>query len=429
MITWGRAPASRRAVVTALVLTIVWAMDTGGAAAEVLAGAAHEPFTLPTQVPLAGYSRRGGKPSTGSHDPVGVRALVVQDGDALAALISCDLLVVDERLFEAVRSRLRAQGLPESLTLLLAATHPPSGPGAYGTRFLEQLSMGHFDPVVFEAIVQAAAQAVLRAYAARAPVRIAYAAGSTEGLVQNRVTPDGAVDPELVVVGFYRPEAREPFAVLVNFAAHPTTLGSWNMQLSADYPGVVVRELEHRVPGSTGFFFVGAVADQGPVKSGSAFEPSERIGGTLAQQAAALLRDARPEPPPAVRAHQAQLALPPARVRVGGFTLPRWLGRRFVDDEATLSVLAVGPTVFIGVPCDLDASLGLRLKQATRAIGWKPVLVGFASDYIGYCVSETLYESQGYESSLAFNGPKAGERIVEELTRMLHRVAEESSRD
>jgi len=171
-----------------------------------------------------------------------------------------------------------------------------------------------------------------------------------------------------------------------------------------------------------GVFFAGAVADQAPVKSGSAFEPSDRLGGTLAQQAAALLHDARPEPPADVRAHQEQLALPPARVRVGGVTLPRWLGRRFVDDEATLSVLAIGPTVFVGVPCDLDASLGRRLKQAAQAIGRNPVLVGFASDYIGYCVPEALYRAKQYESSMAFNGPRAGELVVERLIEMLGQI-------
>ena len=400
-------------------------------AEEILAGVAHEPFVLPDRIPLAGYSRRQGEPSTGVHDPVGVRALVFRSGTAAAALVSCDLLIVDERLFDAVRRRLLNEGLPEGLVLILAGTHTHSGPGAYGSRFLEKVSMGHFDPRVFDALVRAIVRAVTRAHAALAPVALAYGTARTEGLVHNRAAPEGPVDPELVVVGCYRPGAREPFAVLVNFAAHPTTLGAWNRELSADYPGVVVRELERRFPTAVGLFFAGAVADQGPVKTGEGFEGAERIGRSLADRAAALLLLATfvPESPDAVEAAQQAVALPPAQVRVGGVTLPRWLGRRFVDDEATLSVLAIGPIVFIGVPCDLDASLGLRLKQAAQAVGRHPVLVGFASDYIGYCGSEPLYGSRGYESSLAFNGPRAGELIVEELTRMLHRVAEESSRD
>ena len=70
------------------------------AAGEIRAGVAHENFELPSKVPLAGYSRRKGRPSQGLHDPVGVRALVIQDGTTAAARGSCDLLIVDERLFE-----------------------------------------------------------------------------------------------------------------------------------------------------------------------------------------------------------------------------------------------------------------------------------------------------------------------------------------
>ncbi|TPW18662.1 MAG: hypothetical protein FD126_3366, partial [Elusimicrobia bacterium] len=99
--------------------------------------------------------------------------------------------------------------------------------------------------------------------------------------------------------------------------------------------------------------------------------------------------------------------------------LPRWAGRRLVDDDATLSVVAVGEIAFVGVPCDLDASLGMRLKQAAQAQGRKPLLIGFASDYIGYCVPEALYRAKRYESSMAFNGPRAGELVVERLIQMM----------
>ena len=60
------------------------------------------------------------------------------------------------------------------------------------------------------------------------------------------------------------------------------------------------------------------------------------------------------------------MVLPPARVRAGHLTFPRWLGRRLVDDDATLSVVAIGSTVLFGAPCDLAASLGAQLKEAAR---------------------------------------------------------------
>jgi len=395
----------------------------GASAGEVTAGVAFEPLELPRGVPLAGYSRRKGRPSHGEHDPVGVRALVMQDQDTTAALVSADLLIVDERLIEAIRRRLLEEGLPAPLVLLVAATHTHSGPGAYGRRFLEKLSLGHFDPQVFDAIARAVSRSIRLAYERRGPVRIAYRIGKTTNLVVNRVEPSGPVDDDVVVVALYRPQAREPFAALVGFAAHPTTLGAWNDQRSADYPGVVVREIERRMPGTTALFVTGAVGDQAPVASGDGFERAERLGLPLAQQAAALLEAPQPVSPHAVQAVQEHWALPPARVRLSRrIALPGWISRQLVDDEATLSLVAIGTTAFIGVPCDLAASLGHTLKAAARSRGFLPVIVGFTNDYIGYCVPEALYQSDAYEAMMAFNGPRAGELLVERLIDMLDKI-------
>ncbi len=396
----------------------------GWANGQVVAGAAQETFTLPAGVPLAGYGRRKGEPSTGVHDPAGVRALVVRDADTTVAFVSCDLLVIDEHLDDAVRRRLIADGLPEPFTLVLAATHTHSGPGAYGTRFLEKISMGHFNPAVFEELVARISQAVARAAAQTVPVRLAYAEAPTEGLVANRMEPGGLVDARVVVCAFYPKAGDTPMAVLVNFAAHPTTLGAWNRQVSADYPGVVMQELGHRFPSAVCFFFAGAVGDQAPVKSGDGFERSDRIGRPLAEAAAAALAGSRPEVPRDVAAAQTRMPLAPAQLRLTSWlTLPSLLGNRLVDDDATITVVRIGPVVWFGVPCDLSAELGERLKAAARGRSLSPVVVGFADDYIGYCVSERLYRSRQYETSMAFNGPLTGTQLVEQAIRLMEPLA------
>ena len=122
-----------------------------------------------------------------------------------------------------------------------------------------------------------------------------------------------------------------------------------------------------------------------------------------------------------VFAIQEQMSLPPARLRLGNISLPAWLGRRLVDEDATLSMLAIDDTLFLGVPCDMTASLGAALKQAARAKGFHPFLIGFANDYIGYCVPAEVYHAQAYESAMAFNGPHAGELLVKRLIRMMDR--------
>ncbi len=140
--------------------TVYWLLPTHLEASEVRVGVARETFNLPRHVPLAGYSKRKGRPSRGVHDPVGARALVLTDGRTTIALVSADLLIIDEHITDAVRAQLAAAAVPSDIVLLLAATHTHSGPGAYGHEFLEKISMGHFDPVVFEALVRTITQAI-----------------------------------------------------------------------------------------------------------------------------------------------------------------------------------------------------------------------------------------------------------------------------
>lgn len=408
-----------------------------GTATTFTAGAAARELTPSRRVPLAGYSRRGGRPASGVHDAPMVRALVLRQGDLAVALASCDLLIIDETLFADVQRRLREAGF--SGTLLMAATHTHSGPGAYGRKFFEKISMGHFDPAVFESLSSQISRAILEAAADLKPASIGAASIATDGLVKNRVRPDGPVDNQLRVAAVWTDghdrggpviagegvsaagglPTSEPLAVVAGFAAHPTTLGAWNMEMSADYPGVLTRLVEARHPGAVCLFFAGAVGDQAPVKAGDGFARAERLGRPLGEQALALLKDLRPASGH-LSSRQEIMPLPPPRVRLNRHTaLPGWLSRRFVDDDATLTVIAAGPAVFIGAPCDLSVELGRQLQSHAAARGYTPFIVGFADDYIGYCVPPALYETGQYEALMAFNGPDTGLRIVSRLQQML----------
>ena len=390
-------------------------------AAPLLVGVAKLELAPPVATPLAGYSRRKGKPATGVHDSPFVRAVVIRHADREVAIVSCDLLMIDERLMEAVTRRVEQHRPGASPALFLAATHTHSGPGGYGQKFLEKLSMGHFNPSVFDFLTTQIAEAVLTASGRLQPATVSYAATSTSGLVVNRMDPGGIVDPELIVVTF-RDARQQPLGVVVSFNAHPTTLGSWNMALSADYPGVMTRVVEHQAPGAICVFLAGAVGDQGPVKLGAGFEPAERLGGELAAQVVRLMDQREREPDAdagALGSVIRRVRLPAAHLRVGSRRLPAWLSQLFVDDDATLEVVAIGTILFMGAPCDLSAELGLELKRAARERGYQPVVVGFANDYIGYCLPEHLYRTPSYEASMAFNGPATGPLMVQELERMI----------
>ena len=403
-----------------ILLLFLLACVPAAEAESVLVGAAKVELALPPHPPLAGYSRRQGKPSTGIHDPVFVRAVVIKRPPLSIAIVSCDLLIVDEHLTAAVQRELTARQLTFA-PLLLAATHTHSGPGAYGRKFLEKLSMGHFDPAVFRGIVSTIVQALEQASRDMQPAMMDIGHVVTRGLVQNRMREDGVIDQELSVVAFTRNQ--DPVAVLVNFAAHPTTLGASNRQLSADYPGVVSRAVEAQWPQAVCLFLAGAVADQAPVKRGEGFEKSEWLGQQLAEPTVEFLRASRSTAIEGLVGAQQAMPLSPARMRIGPIRLPSWIGGAFVDDDATLTVLWIGRAVVIGTPCDLSAELGFELKQFARARGDEPLVVSFANDYIGYCLSAQAYRSKSYEATMAFNGPDTGDRIIAQLKQMLEALS------
>jgi hypothetical protein len=394
------------------------------AATPVLAGAATVPFTLPPGVPLAGYSRRKGQPSQGLHDPVGARAVVLQQAQREVVLISADLLIIDEQLFGAVRQRLVAAGFAPDVVLWLAATHTHSGPGAYGTRFAEKISMGHFDPAVFDALVEALVQAARLARQQLVPVQIGYETVPTTGLIKNRVLETGQADEHVVVVGLYPMQAQAPpLALLVSFSAHPTALGAWNQQLSADYPGVLAAAVEQRLAGTVCLFFAGAVGDQAPVKSGDGFERAAWIGRALADQVLASVARMQPVATEPLAGQQRVVPLPRAQVRLNKrWGLPGWLSRRLVDNDATLTMWQLGPVVAFGTPCDLESTLAVQLREAAQQRGRLPFVASFVNDYIGYCVSPSRYQAGDYEALMAFNGPTTAPLLIEQLTRMLREL-------
>jgi len=191
---------------------------------------------------------------------------------------------------------------------------------------------------------------------------------------------------------------------------------------------VLAAALEARHPGSVWLFFAGAVGDQAPVKRGEGWDRARFVGDRLALHAEALLAKLDTDGTRAglpLIARQRVLPLDPARVRLGGrLTLPRWLSRVMVDDDATLTVVKMGQVLLLGVPCDLSAELGLALKAAARKLTYQPIVIGFANDYVGYCLPERLYHSDHYEALMSFNGPRTGERLVEELSAMMRELGE-----
>jgi hypothetical protein len=89
------------------------------------------------------------------------------------------------------------------------------------------------------------------------------------------------------------------------------------------------------------------------------------------------------------------------------------LPRMFPTQGESVS-LRLGDLLIVGVPGEMAAALGLKIKtDAARITGAKyPTIGGLADAWISYMLPPEEYRRGGYESSVSFYGEGLGETVV-----------------
>lgn len=264
--------------------------------------------SVPAGTPMAGFAART-TPSTGTHDPMTVRALVVDR----VGLVSVDCCVLHEDTCAEIRQHLLTAGVVDEV--VVAATHTHAGPCIGLDR------VGGDVASVREATTTAAIDVLGRA---AAQVRVCTAShGEVRGLgvAQNRRHLDTVIDPPLHVVVFDDLTGAR-VATLVSYPCHPVVLDGSNTLISADYIGPLRDRVEAH-HGGTCLFFTGAAGDVNTGHSAEAsytthgagmrtFAEALRIGHLLADAAISADLALLDGPgPAAVRTSQVELALSP----------------------------------------------------------------------------------------------------------------------
>ncbi len=210
----------------------------------VLAGVAVVDVTPAVGGAMSGFVARS-SPSTGVHDPITVRALCVDD----TVLVTVDVVGLHEDFCAAVAA---ASPVP---SVRVHATHTHGGPASVPGRLGSAA-----DEVWLESLQRACVGAIEEALRNRRPARLLAGYGVEVAVAQNRRRADGPVDRSLPVARLVGLDG-QAIAVLASYACHPVVLGADNTLLTADYPGVVRRVIEERVPGAVALFLTGCAGD------------------------------------------------------------------------------------------------------------------------------------------------------------------------
>ncbi|MFO8057748.1 MAG: neutral/alkaline non-lysosomal ceramidase N-terminal domain-containing protein, partial [bacterium] len=222
------------------------------------AGAAKTRIEVPEGMPLAGYFNRFDAPTTGVHDPVYARALVLSCGEKRVALVNADLLLSTSELVTKLRERVSDLKLD---FLVITATHTHYSLGGYVDNPLAKLAvMGGYEPEAEKIVLSSMEDALRRADRTLQPAMLGAAQGESPGVAKNRRHKGGPTDPHMRVLGVWD-KSGPLLAMIVNHAIHPTIMPSKTMKASGGCTGVAESRLEEVHPGAVAMYMNAGLGD------------------------------------------------------------------------------------------------------------------------------------------------------------------------
>jgi len=233
-----------------------------------LAGAGHADITPEVGGMLYGYN--DDTYSTSCHDPLEVKALALQSGDAPAVLM-LSFSVGDFGTATCTQTReilARECGLPVE-NILASATHTHSAPNVAGMAGWGDVDRPYLEGILIPGAIRAAKEAL----AALAPAEFAVAWGESEiGVNRRELSEDGEADfgqnpwgiqdKTMTIVRFRNAETKEGIFQLIHYGCHGTAAGN-NHEISRDWIGIMTDRLGEVTGIPTGFWN-GCVGDIGP---------------------------------------------------------------------------------------------------------------------------------------------------------------------
>jgi len=369
-------------------------------------------------IDLAGYGPRG--PYKSVLDSLYARMVVVDNGEKEVVLISVDLIMFPRLLKENLEKRLALQGFGKS-EIYFTATHTHHGFGNWEQSLGGQFVFGKFNQENLDYLVKKILGGIHTAQANLSPATIGFQKIDAHELVVNRLAPEtGTKDPYLRVVRLLKDTGEK--GMLVSFAGHATNLDADEWELSRDYPGILVEQLETSKDVDFAMFCAGLVGSHNidiDVPKGH-----ERIIKTGKRLAEKIENDANPvlyDSSSAIASADLQLELPPSQMRLTKhLKLRDWVFRSlFGPLKADIKMIRLGKIIFIGMPCDYSGELSVnnQLDAYAEESGKNLFITSFNGNYVGYITDDSHYYTSSHDEVRVMNwvGPNNGKYFTDIL--------------
>ena len=425
------------------------------------AGFSRTCISPPVGSPLAGFAARQ-EVSTGIHDDLFARALVLETSDTAVVFVSVDLLALPGDFIRRVRKAIHeSTGLHQD-AIMIASTHTHAGPVTITTFFNPDSSV---DGLYMDTLAQGIESAVSDAWNSRFDAQVGVGTSHVEGVGVNRRSENQQPVDEQVGIIKVTDTNGITRAVLINYACHPTVLGPDNLLVTGDFPAFAVKEIEAQirpdglamfVNGTQGNISMGHSSELsaiGIITPGRTFRRAQELGHLLARATLEKLSSIEVNDNPAISAVAIPVQLPlkeypsaeettrllrAAESRLTYLTsnngeeldqvrkakseelyasITNFYARetaRFANGLLPIELqgIRIDDATFVAVPAEVFVEIGLRLKKAAaRSV----FIVGIANGYIGYIPTRAAHEVGGYEVVSSKCRPEAEEILIEKV--------------
>ncbi len=406
-------------------------------------GFSKECITPQLPIALGGYADREGE-AIGVHDDLYVRASYLKAEGKQCILLAFDLLMMDDAYYQPIQKEI-AEALKIPIeNVLIATTHTHSAP-----LFIRQNTFGKVSESYFLRVKEAAVLVAAKARGQKQPVKTGWSQKKFSGVGRSRRSGDREGDVVLTLLSFVDLKEK-PVATIINYNCHPTVLSAANREVSAEYPGAVIRALEESHSGE--FLFVnGAAGDVSTrfVRKEQSFEEMERLGELLANEVSRALekleyrevdqfsilsREKTPKAkvlPPSDALNQMirevsekeerlkQAGADAAKLRlvhtqVQGAYVQKMLSEVLdeLDQVVRMTAVSIGEGVLVFVNGEWFSGPAARVMEGSpyTITG----IVGYTNGIVGYFPDRLAFEEGGYEALSCRFAPGIAEAVEEE---------------
>jgi hypothetical protein len=385
---------------------------------------------------LSGLTNLWRTPFVGVHDPIFVRALVLENGVNRAAIVAADLVEFGDT--NELRQRIEKEiGIPVENTII-TASHNHNAPRVGSVTPGATAQKGgpatvSYTKWVNDKIIDALREALAALQPARAGCGKGQADLNTNRNLQTAQgwemgsNPEGPSDKSLWVVKVEALDGK-PLALLINYAVHSVFIGPENQLVTGDLAGAVERFLEGAYQDEiVALWTIGPAGDQNPksMDHGPDHKDDFAYYGLMASLAQGLGEDVlsitkgihHMDSEVRLEAGERVISLP-ARIPPRDANRPGMEVKPVEALDLRLGMIVINQIALTWVSGEVVTKIYWHLLKESPLTA--TILITMANDRVGYIVDDAGYDTPTFESTASPFLPGFAERaIVNNLVDMI----------